>query len=225
MRDRNHLNLQQFNIQLNEKIQRCDSKRILAKLEEHFSHKSCLWRSDTETPNSEVRVFFPKNFRMLRTLCISLWYFPENLSILFRIELEKEKFAWLNEKQKIEISILLNSKETMLKYLFLTNRYTGSEIFGNILGNDFKELLPRLKVKIVRQTRARKKVFRRGPKDKGTRRSSSSAAIIQEEAMKDIYLKIEEEKFVNRQLLLQQTILRILKYLEDSQLEEEFRKE
>lgn len=216
MRDRNHLDLQQFNIQLSKTILRSKFYQDLLRKEEYFSHKSCLWRSDTKTPNSEFRVVFPKDFRLLRALSISIWFFPQNLQYLYKIQLEEEKFSWLNEKQRIELSILLSSKELCLKYLYLTDRYTGSEIFGNFLGNDLRDLNNRLKILFVKQQRARKKVFRRGPKDKGTRRSDSSISVIEKEIQRDVFVNLEYQKFRKRQLLLQQTIHKILQYLENN---------
>jgi hypothetical protein len=113
----------------------------------------------------------------------------------------------------------LSSKENCERYLFLTQRYTGNEIFGNILGNDLKELQRRIKITFVTQVRAKKKVFRRGPKDKGTRRSDSSVKVIEEETRKDVWLTKEYELKQKRLILLQQTLHRILNYLENYQEE------
>lgn len=220
MRDRNHLNLQQFNIQLTKTILRCNQYNSwLHREEEYFSHNSCLWRSDPETPNSEFRVYLPRDFRLLRSLSIVLWKFPKEFQILYRLELEKQTFSWLNRKQQLELSILLNSESNCLKYLYLTDRYTSNEIFGNFLGNDLKELLKYLKIKFVRQTRARKKIFRRGPKDKGSRRSDSSIRVIEFEIQRDVWVKLENELYEKRRKLLLQTKHKILNYLENFKLE------
>ena len=215
MRDRNHLDLLQFNIHLTKTILRSSFYLDLKKQEEYFSHKSSLWRSDTKTPNSEFRVIIPKDFRLLRALSISIWKFPEKIQVLYRLKLEEQKFSWLNEKQKIELSILLSSEENSVKYLYLTNRYTSSEIFGNLLGNDLNDLKGRIKIIFVRQQRATKKVFRRGPKDKGTRRSDSSVSVIEREIQRDVWVKEEYKIIEKRQILLLQTIHRILQVIED----------
>lgn len=212
MRDRN-LTQTKFNIQLSKS---CNSLLPrLESLEEYFSHKSCLRRSDTENlySNSVFKVRIPKEYRLLRALSISLWYFPENLHWLYFLELKERTFPWLNRKQRIEISILLDSKETMEKYLFLTERYTSGEIFGNILGNDLRDLQKILNLQLIRQRKAKKKVFRRGPTDKGTRRSDSSDRIIEEEIKKDKFLQEEYENYLKKEYLLQQTSHRIQKYL------------
>lgn len=215
MRDRNHLDLLQFNIQLEKNVLRSKLFQDLLKQEEYFSHKSSLWRSDTKTPNSEFRVVIPKDFRLLRALSISLWYFPQNIQVLYFLQLENQNFSWLNEKQKLELSILLSSKENCEKYLFLTDRYTSSEIFGNFLGNDLNDLNKKLKIIFVFQRKAKKKVFRRGPKDKGTRRSDSSVKIIEKEIQQDIWIKLENEKYKKKTILLQQTTRRVLQIIEN----------
>lgn len=215
MRDRNHLDLLQFNIQLTKTVLRSKLYQDLEKQEEYFSHKSSLWRSDTKTPNSEFRVVLPKDFRLLRALSISLWYFPQNIQTLYRLQLENQTFSWLNEKQKLELSILLSSKENSQKYLYLTQRYTSFEIFGNFLGNDLNDLKRKIKVIFVFQRKAKKKVFRRGPKDKGTRRSDSSVSIIEKEIQRDVWINEKNIIIEKKTLLLQQTLHRILQILEN----------
>jgi hypothetical protein len=79
------------------------------------------------------------------------------------------KFTFLNEKQRIEIQLLLDSKKTMLIYLYETNRYSSHEIFGNILRNDCKELFQTLKLK-NRNRKLRKTQRRRGYQDHGSRK-------------------------------------------------------
>lgn len=215
MRDRNHLDLLQFNIQLTKTVLRSKLYQDIEKQEEYFSHKSSLWRSDTKTPNSEFRVVLPKDFRLLRALSISLWYFPQNIQTLYRLQLENQTFSWLNEKQKLELSILLSSKENSQKYLYLTQRYTSFEIFGNFLGNDLNDLKGKIKVIFVFQQKAKKKVFRRGPKDKGTRRSDSSVSIIEKEIQRDVWINEKNIIIEKKNLLLQQTLHRILQILEN----------
>lgn len=214
MRDRNQLNLQQFNIQLSKSIFRNPSYKKILELEEYFSHKSSLWRSDTKTPNSWFDFVLPRSFREIRSLCISSWFFPENIQILLRLELEKG-FSQFNFKQQLEINILISSKENCQKYLYLTQRYTGNEIFGNLLGNDLKDALRNLKLRFRRQTKPKKKVFRRGPKDKGSRRSDSSILILVSEIQKDCWIRENQKEVEKRRLLLFQTKRRILTILEN----------
>lgn len=214
MRDRNHLNLQQFNIQLSKSIFRNSSYKIILKLEEYFSHKSCLWRSDTKTPNSWFELVLPRSFREIRSLCIASWFFPENISTLLFLELEKE-FTQFNFKQQLELKILRSSKENCVKYLYLTERYSGPEIFGNLLGNDLKDCIRSLKLRFRTQSKPRKKVFRRGPKDKGSRRSDSSVRIIEQEIQKDVWIAENQKEVERRKFLLLQTKTRIQVILEN----------
>jgi hypothetical protein len=216
MRDRNHLTQTEFNIQLTKSIFQNSYFKIILKQEEYFSHKSSLWSSDPEIPNSSFEVRIPRDFRLLRALSISQWFFPEELHFLYYLRLEEENFNRFNRKQQIELSILLSSKENCLKYLFLTERYSSNEIFGNFLGNDLKDLRGETKILFIPQSKARKKIFRRGPKDKGSRRSDSSVRIIQEEEEKDIWLKEKEILLNKKRKLLLQTCHRIQLILENN---------
>lgn len=214
MRDRNQLSYQQFNIQLVKEIslnlQKFGTRRNT------FSHELSLeFRPDKL--HSSPRISYPRNFRLLRCLCIVQWYFPENLHFLTLTDLEKESFSWLNLKQKMEISIYLNSRETMIKYLYLTDRYSGNQIFGNILKNDLQELSKKFKVTYESYPRPRRKVYRRGPKDKGSRRVHSCGPLFLEDIQRDVFLQLEEEKF-QRKLILQQNLINsLLKFLENFQ--------
>lgn len=218
MRDRNHLSLQQFHIQLSKGISLNSSKKTL-ELEEYFSHKSCLWRSDTKVPNSTFEVILPRSYREIRSLAIASWFFPENLRTLIFLELEKE-FTQFNFKQQLELKILRSSKENCVKYLYLTERYSGSEIFGNLLGNDLRDSLKNLKLRFRNQPKAKKKVFRRGPKDKGSRRSDSSIRVIEQEIRTDVWIKEKELKIENRKFHLHKLVTQIKIVLENYREEE-----
>lgn len=217
MRDRNQSTQNQFNIQLRRKVLSSNLFFKILKQEEYFSHKTCLWRSDPGNifTNAEFKLNIPSNFRFVRSLIVSHWYFPENIFFLYHIELENQNFSRFNSKQQIEIQILLSSKENCEKYLFLTERYSGSEIFGNILGNDLNSLTYRLKLRMIQPNKAVEKVYRRGPKDKGSRRSDSSARIIQEAIREDFYLNEIELTRIRKKILTSSTINRILYILEN----------
>lgn len=217
MRDRNQSTQNQFNIQLRRKVTSSDFYEKILKQEEYFSHKTCLWRSDPGNvfTNAEFKLTIPNSYRLVRSLIISHWYFPENIYFLYHIELENQNFSKFNTKQQIEIQILLSSKENCEKFLFLTERYTGNEIFGNILGNDLKFLSNLLKLRMVQPNRPVEKVYRRGPKDKGSRRSDSSARIISQSIREDFYLNELELIRIRKKNLTSSTINRILNYLEN----------
>jgi hypothetical protein len=124
-------------------------------------------------------------------------------------------FSWLNFKQKVEIQIYLSSKENMKKYLYYTDRYSGNEIFGNLLKNDFLSLSKKFKISSEYYPRPKKKVFRRGPKDKGSRRVISQGPHFEEDVRRDVFIQLEEEKLIEKKKLLQNLINRVLKILSD----------
>lgn len=222
MRDRKTLSLEQFHMQLSKRILSSHFIKTMRREEENFSHKCCLWRSDTEHPNSYFDVILPKNYRETRALAISLWYLPENLKFQVLLKLEERNFAHFNQKQMIEIHLLLESQEICEKYLYLTERYTDSEIFGNLLGNDLRDLEKSLKFIFVRQQRARKKVFRRGPKDKGTRRSVSSTIQIRiEEELKDVFVQQQNDLYDHKVILRHKVIKLILQKIGENFSKEE----
>lgn len=217
MRDRNLLSYQQFNIQLREKLLK-DLKNLGTRRNSFSQELSFEFRP--EELQSEIEFFFKRNFRNLRCLSIILWYLPENLKFLVKLKLEQENFNFLNKKQRIEISILSSSEENMKKYLFLTNRYTGNEIFGNILGNDLKELSQNFKVSRRFNPIPKKKVFRRGPKDYGSRRVISLGPKFEKDLYSDVFLQEKEEQLRRKEKLIHKTISRLLIYLENYDLEE-----
>lgn len=160
MRDKN-LNFKQFNIQFEKELQ-----RNLNDFSTKFFANNVL---DSPTLLEEFELILPRTFRLLRCLCIFQWYFPEILHWRILMDLKEKKFAFLNEKQRIEIQLLLESKETMLTYLYETKRYSSHEIFGNILRNDSRELFQILNLK-SRSRKVRKTQRRRGYQDHGSRK-------------------------------------------------------
>lgn len=165
MRDKN-LTLQKFNIQLNERVTDGIST------ESDWFRRNHVSASPTRLSDNpkEVRVFYPKDFRLLRSLAIIQWYLPDDLHWLVLVDLKELTFSWLNDKQKLEIAILLSSKSNMLVYLYETQRYSGSEIFGNILGNDLHDLFRHMKVRELTPRRPKRTVRRRGYRDHGSRK-------------------------------------------------------
>jgi hypothetical protein len=109
---------------------------------------------------------------------------------------------------------MLNSKEDMITFLYLTQRYSGNEIFGNLLGNDFRELSRKFKVFWKKYPRPIRKVWRREPKDKGSRRVNSLGPSFEDDLRRDVFLQLEEEKLIRKKILLQTTINRLLSILE-----------
>lgn len=159
MRDKNST-LKQFNIQLSNQV-----KKILAR-REFVSHNPCLEKSvPPDCRSKEIKVELPRSFRMLRSLAIAVWYFPESIHWLVRMEMDQRSFSHLNRKQRIILKILLTSKEIMVSYLFFTQTLHRDEIFGNLLNNDLQDALRYLKIREVFPRRPAPKIWRRGFRD------------------------------------------------------------
>jgi hypothetical protein len=212
MRDRNSLTIEQFNIQLEKYISK-NLKKFGTQRNSFSATQSFEFRPCERQP--EICCCFPKDFRLIRTLCIIQWYLPEDLHYLVYLDLIEKKYSWFNLKQRLEISLYLSSKENTVKYLFLTDRYSGSEIFGNLLENDLKDLSKRFKIFRKYASKPRRLVYRRGPKDYGSKKEVSMGPHFFDDLRNDIFLKLENEKYERKERLLQTTINKILKFLEN----------
>lgn len=162
MRDRNHLHLNQFHIQF--------KKTCLRKLEDNQFSRTPVSDSPNLMDSEVYGLSYPRSFRLLRSLISVHWYFPQFLFWRVHLDLLEMNFHWLNRKQSIILRILLSSEETCVRYFFRTETLTGSEIFGNILGNDLRDCLKILKIFRKRLKPVVPRVFRRGYRDKGARR-------------------------------------------------------
>jgi hypothetical protein len=161
MRDKN-LSQEQFNIQLEKVI----AKKLAMR---HFSEElSRIVPSDGSS--YELGVSFLRDFRSLRALSIILWYLPEELKWEILLVLESMPLNFLNFKQILEIKIYLAGKIEMQKFLYLTERYSARELFGNILGNELEVCLKNLKIFLRTKPRAKRKIRHRGYRDKGSLR-------------------------------------------------------
>lgn len=161
MRDKNLTPLK-FNIQL--------VKAIRSSLEDDKLLRTAVSDSPKCLSSDEVQIVYPKDFKSLRSLAIALWEFPDFLHWRILLDLKEREQSQLNEKQKLELSILLSSKEICYFYLYQTERYSGREIFGNILGNELRNSLKQLKIKKIRPKRPRRTIRHRGYRDKGSLR-------------------------------------------------------
>lgn len=160
MRDKN-LTYSQFNIQL---------EKNLRNLENKFN--KFFRRAVVDSPtflSDENKISYPKDFRLLRALTIVHWFLPEESRWRIFLDLTEMTLSHLNRKQRIEIQLLLSSKENCVRYLYATERYSSFEIFGNILGNDLRDLDNRMKIHSVKYilVQAQRK---RGYDDHGSRK-------------------------------------------------------
>lgn len=161
MRDKN-LTLLKFNIQL--------EKAITSQLRGVKLLRIAVSDSPKLLDNEEFSINYPFDFNGLRTLAIFQWSFPEKLHWRVLLDLKEKTHSQLNEKQKLELSILLSSKEICYFYLYETERYSSREIFGNILGNQARELFKTLKVQKKIKKRVLESQRSRGYRDKGNLR-------------------------------------------------------
>lgn len=159
MRDKN-LHPQQFYIQFEKEIHRrlASSERFL---------RTAVSDSPTTLDSSKVVIHFPGPFREIRALAIAQWFFPENLHWRILLDLQEKSFKQFNVKQRLELSLYLESKEICLKYLFETKRFSSYEIFGNIIGNDLSRALSSMKISRKRILTPKKNTRVRGYRDKG----------------------------------------------------------
>jgi hypothetical protein len=123
---------------------------------------------DSPTFTEDYKILIPRNFRDLRALVAVHWYFPGSLFWYYHLELKDCKLNHLNFKQKVEINLMLESREIMLYYLYRTKRLTSFEIFGNILGTAIRNTRY-LKV-FKRSKKIINPIRKRGYDDKGSLR-------------------------------------------------------
>jgi hypothetical protein len=150
----------------------------------------------------------------MRTLSIVQWYLPEDLHWRILLDLQEMEFSQFNFKQKVELNILLSSKENCLFYLYETQRYSSGELFGNILGNDLREL-NQMKILRKRKKIPRKVIRRRGYKDHGTRRPSDQWL-----PRNDFTLTEEQNLKEKESDHYKSLIKRLLSFIEKKRLEE-----
>jgi len=112
---------------------------------------------------------FPRKIINIRGLCILIHYIEsESLRFKFLFDIE-EGIKRYSLKEQLELKILLSSKENCLKFLFLTERYSSHEIFGNLINEGIKSLkIIKFRRKIYKINKPQRK---RGYHDKGSLRS------------------------------------------------------
>jgi hypothetical protein len=129
----------------------------------------------TLEPNSEIISILPRRFRELRALAIISWYLPEDLRFeillklrqLFPYSLDFENNGF---QQSLELQILSETKEIMLKYLVFQENFSSRELFGTILREDSLSALRNLRIDWKNPSYPKKKIRRKGYQDQGSRR-------------------------------------------------------
>lgn len=198
----NRPSLEQFHIQLWQKVSQLLTEEI-----EIPSHPVSDTPSLLDEDSWKIR--FPKNYRTLVSLVVCHWEFPEELHWRVHLDLEDMSFSWLNDSQRITLKVLLNSKETCERFLYESRSFSKEKIFGNVLGNDFKELFKIFKVVRRKQRPPTPSVWRRGYRDKGCRIPDH-----QWREKFDFSFTAEQVQLEHRQILISKTITHIIEYLQ-----------
>jgi hypothetical protein len=193
MRDKS-LTQQQFNIQL--------EKYLRGKLQMR-SFPEELSRIIPNDYLLELQITFPQNFKSLRSLAISHWYLPEILFWEIHLLMEESSFSHLNSKQILEIRILLESKETMMNYLYHSERFTNRELFGNILGNELEILLKGLKIKRKGYPKVKRRIRHRCYRDKGSLRPAHRWLPSEDYSLTEQMNRIERRRYLQQKIIIQ----------------------
>lgn len=154
-------------------------------------------------------IVYPRSYKDLRNLIVVNYYNPENLRWRIFLDLNEKSFSNLNNKQRIEISLLLHSKEKCFKYLYLTERYSSHEIFGNILETGCK-VLGNLQIR-KESTKLVVPEFRRGYRDKGSLRPKERWLPDSDYSLTEMHMNKEKKTDLRNK-----TIIRLLLTIEDS---------
>lgn len=160
MRDKN-LNPEQFNIQLERIL-----KRKLQSL--------VLTEAVFVNPNLQLEISIgplPKKLLDLKALLIVSYFCKDRaLGFFLREEIREKRIRQFSLQDKLSLEILLlGKKELICNYLFLSQEWTTRTFFGNILPRGI-ELFNNLRIVRRKLRKPTKPVWRRGYKDKGSRR-------------------------------------------------------
>lgn len=128
----------------------------------------------------------------LVALAIVHWWFPKEIRMLVRIELEERKKLLVLQDQE-EISLLLRTKELTKLYLLETNKYHTREFFGNVL-RTITESTKRIKLVKYRPGRVTYPQWKRGFHDKGSRVPSEKWKPRSDYTLTELQNQIEQER-------------------------------
>jgi len=159
-------------------------------------------------PSDQLKIVYPRKFREIRGLVIVHYFFPESLMWEVKMGLEVLNLNHLNKKQILEIRIMLSSERNMIKYLFLTNRYTSHEIFGNIVKDSY-QAAENLKAFPV-NTKVKRPVRKRGYSDKGSLRPRERWL-----PTHDFSLTAKQNEIEEKRTKLDKVSYRLINYLEN----------
>lgn len=200
MLDKDRPSLEEFHIQLWKKV---------TSLSQEIKIPS-LPVSDTPTllDQDVWKVRYPRSFKEIISLIIVQWRFPSTLHWRVLLDLSEMNFSWLNSYQRIVIKILLDSEISCEKFLYYSKDFSGWRIFGNLLGNDFRDMKFSFKISRRKLKPPTPSVWRRGYRDKGSRIPDH-----QWKEKVDFSFTSEMQQIESRRTIEHKTISYILKYL------------
>lgn len=122
------------------------------------------------------------------------WFMPKELGCLVNLWLEEN---WGGDQLEIK-AVLLNSKETALGYLLVSDRWNERDFFGNILIKENMKKLSRISIRHRQTSKPKREVWRRGYNDKGSLRLSSESIYFDHSLYQSVTQKLEEEELQNQ---------------------------
>lgn len=172
-----------------------------------FLKKECEDRSRSvvDSSNLETDQFEPNGLSFASNLSLTekillgvfQWYMPKELGVLTNLWLEEH---WGGEFKEIK-AVLLNSKDTALGYLLVSDRWSTRDFYGNILKeNNVKRILLSMKVRRRNKSRPKRKVWRRGYNDKGSTRLPHDSVRFDYRKLKSVIQTIEEQELLDSKI-------------------------
>lgn len=170
-------------------------EHVVGKKRQHFLlSTSALDNSNRLQDWENSFILKDRSLTSLVILSIFSWYIPEEFGILLRLDIhEKVK----NNTDLGFVELLLISKGHCLNFLLDTRLWHTRDFFGNILNEkNIKKALNSVKFRFRNKKKPTKLVYRRGYKDKGSRRKDvnpnafidTSSLVREEETKKQSHL-------------------------------------
>lgn len=124
------------------------------------------------------------------------WYMPRELGCLINLWLEEN---WGGEFKEIK-AVLLNSLDTALGYLLVSDRWNDRDFYGNILKKNNVRKFSRIRVRYRKTSRPKRKVWRRGYNDKGSLRLPHNSVGYDYRKLKSVDDQLKEEELLQEKV-------------------------
>lgn len=126
------------------------------------------------TGSDEYFIVIPKELKQFKLLCCLVWYLPEDIQALIRMELENRS-NWFGPEYEIQIDLLLRSEPETIIYILESSVLgrNSNEVFGNILAYEY------IKIDCIEYSRKKPKrlVRHRGYRDHGSLADESTIGV------------------------------------------------